>query len=185
MVLLASVAASSQLRLESLLASLIIDRLLLSVSHLDCPVKVVPSVVTEIRRAVLELTDRFAHFDTRINDGWVVPADVDARLAALIAFEGLGLALASLLPVGAEPERFAGLDRFACCFGAGCVNVVLDFLGDVAGVADAVERVEGNVAGITGAVAAESLEKAAVSWHRAGVGKLREGEGAENGWDDG
>lgn len=185
MVLLASVAASSQLRLESLLASLIIDRLLLSVSHLDCPVKVVPSVVIEIWRAVLELTDRFAHFDTCINDGWVVPADVDARLAALIAFEGLGLALASLLPVGAEPERFAGLDRLACCFGAGGVDVVLDFLGDVAGVADAVERVEGNVAGIAGAIAAESLEKAAVSWHRAGVGKLREGEGAENGWDDG
>jgi hypothetical protein len=119
MVLLAAVAASSQLRLESRLASLISDRLLLTVPDFNRPVEVVPSADTEIRLAVLKLTDRFTPFDARVNDGRVASADVGAGLAALVAFGGLGLARAGLLPVRAEPERFAGLDRLACCLGAG------------------------------------------------------------------
>ena len=185
MVLLAAVAASSQLRLESRLASLISDRLLLTVPDLDRPVDVVPSADTEIRLAVFKLTDRFAPFDARINDGWVASADVGAGLAALVALGGRGLARAGLLPVRAEPERFAGLDRLACCLGAGRVDVVLDFLLDVAGVAETVEIVEAYFAVIAGAIAAESFEETAVCWHGTGVGKLSEGEGAEHGWDDG
>jgi hypothetical protein len=57
MVLLAPVTTSPQFRLESRLASLIINCLLLPVPNLNCPVKVVPSVVMEIRRPVLNLTD--------------------------------------------------------------------------------------------------------------------------------
>lgn len=81
----------------------------------------------------------------------------------------MGLALAGLLPVGALPERFVRLDRLACYFGAGGVDVVLDFLLCVAGVAETVEGVEAYVAG---AVAAESLEEAAVGWRGTGVGEL-------------
>lgn len=184
MVLLTAVAASSQLRLERLLASLIINRLLLPVPDLNRPVQVVPSIVTEIRLAVLKLTDSPASIDARINDGRVAAANVGARLAALVAFESFGLARAGLLPVRAEPERLGRLDRLACCFGAGCVDVVFDFLVNVAGVAVAMEGVEGYVVGVAGAVAAESLEEAAVGWRGPGVGELREGKGADQGWND-
>jgi len=119
MVLLAAVAASSQLRLESRLASVISNCLLLTVPDLNRPVDVIPSAHTEVRLAVLKLTDRFAPFDARVNDGRVASADVGAGLAALVAFGGFGLARAGLLPVCAEPERFARLDRLACCLGAG------------------------------------------------------------------
>lgn len=186
MVLFAAVAASSQLRLESRLASLIIDRLLLlTVPDLNRPIDVVPSADTEVRLAVLKLADRLAPFDARIYDCRVASADVGAGLAALVAFGRLGLAGAGLLPVRAEPEGFAGLDRFARCFSAGCVDVVLDFLGDVAGVAEAVEGVKVCFGLVARAVAAESFEEAVVRWDRAGVGKLGQGEDAEDGWDHG
>ena len=185
MVLFAAIAASSQLRLERLLTSLIINRLLLPIPNLNRPVKMVPSIVTEVRRAVLKLTDSPAGVDARINDSRVAAANVDARLAALVAFESFGLARASLLPVGAEPEWLGRLDCLACCFGAGRVDVVFDFLVNVARVAVTVEGVEADVIGVAGAVAAESLEEAAVWWGGTGVGELRAGEGADHGWNDG
>ena len=49
------------------------------------------------------------------------------------------------------------------------MDVVLDLLDDVAGVAETVEVAEAYVAV---AVAAESFEEAAVRWHGIGVGKL-------------
>ena len=65
------------------------------------------------------------------------------------------------------------------------MDVVLDFLLDVARVAETVETVEAYFVVIAGAVAAESFEEAAVRWHRTGVGKLGQGEDADHGWDDG
>lgn len=93
--------------------------------------------------------------------------------------------MAGLFPVGAEPEWFAGLDFLACCFGAGRVDVVLDFLDCVAGGAEAVEGAETYVVRVARAVAAESLEEAAVRWHGTGVGERGEGKGADHSWEDG
>jgi hypothetical protein len=184
MVLLAPVPTPAQLRLESLLASLIINRLLLLpvAPNLNRPVQMVPSVVTQIRRPVLKLTEGFAPLDARVDDGRVAAADVGARLALVVAIEGWCLARAGLLPVGAGLEGFGRLDGLACYCGAGRVDIVFDFLDDVAGVAKAVEGVEAYVAL---AVAAESFEEAGVRGRWAGVGEVGEGEGADHGWDDG
>ena len=139
-VLLAPVTTSAQLGLESRLASRVIDHLLLlPVPNLDRPVNVVPSVVVEVRLAVLELADGFAPFDARVDDGRVAPADIGTGLAALVAFERFGLGPTGLFPVGAEPEGFGRLDRLASCFSAGRVDVGLHFLGGVAGIAETVE----------------------------------------------